>query len=287
MKVTSDKSREEIRAIFQKYMREKKEHKTHALYSPSGMERTLGCLGSVNQIKLAPPPKDNPHSILGTNAHTLLEFILKEGESFLGHAEGIPFLRSIDFSSEMLDAVRVAVKFIKSEYKNMIVEDRKPRLLVERKVHLEHIVDADCSGTADIIMYQPYGVLHVMDYKNGKSVVEAKDNYQMMTYALGFLDEMGWDFSEVWLSIIQPNAKGPAMKTWKTSIRTMEEYEKRLTLGVKKSKHPDAPLTEDYKWCFFCPARLQCPLKKERVTDKVLDRFKKSVLNKNKRKVMT
>jgi len=265
---------------FSKYIRTKDEDKTHALYSPSGMERTIHCPGSVRLIAKAPKEPDNKYSIMGTNAHTLLEFLLREGIDgimALKTKDADPFKEHIAFTEPMYHSVLKAFHFVRN--KRGELQDKvgiKPKMLVERKVHLEEIVNADCSGTADIIMFHHFGELHVMDYKNGTSIVNAENNAQMMTYALGFLEEFGWDFKKIVLHIIQPNAVTEKfVRTWEASIEDMEAFKKRLIRAVKLSKQKDAPLNPDPKHCYFCAARNICPVKNEERRGKLMEKFKR------------
>lgn len=271
---------------FNKYIKIKDESKTHAFYSPSGMDRILGCAGHIQLILEHHNPdgeplnRDNVHSIRGTNAHTLLEFLLREG------IDGIVALKTrsaqafkdhIEYDEDMYMSVLRAFHFIRKERMRMTERvGREPTFLVERKVRLDKVVKADCSGTADVGMFHEFGVLHVMDYKNGKSIVEAEDNAQMMTYALGFLEEMGWDFDRVKLTIIQPNAATEHFtRTANVTLDQMEKFKHKLIKGIALTKQEDAPLVESSKYCYFCPVKKFCPLQEDKKRDKILDKFRK------------
>jgi hypothetical protein len=246
--------------IFKKYIKEAKRERKHALYSASGSERWLGCPGSV-RLNRDIPTIDNEWSVTGTHAHTLLQFILENPFSWksnLDRREAKAFKEHISFSEEQLLSVMLAAEYIWKEVSRM--EDRygKPPIFhIEETIELEGVG----FGTADIILYHPFGALHVMDYKNGRSPVEAVENTQALYYAHGAADRYGWDFKEILITIIQPNAThrdGP-IRTWRTTPKRLEKAGKRFIDGVKASKKKDAPLVVNQKWCWFCNARPTCP----------------------------
>lgn len=264
------------RHIFKPYIKEKKEGKTHALLSASGSERWLGCPGSIRLTKDL-PQVDNEWSVAGTNAHTLMQFILEnpyQWKLLLESKDAKKFKEHIGYSDEQLEAVLVATEYVWQEHARMKDETgRDPELHIEKKVHLSGVGH----GTADIIMFQPFGLLHVMDYKNGRSVVHPEENTQALYYAHAAADEYGWDFEELWITIIQPNAshsRGP-IRTWKTTLKRLEKAGHVFIRGAKKTKMKDAPLVVNPKWCWFCNARGVCPAQIKLKRAETLDRFKR------------
>lgn len=259
--------------LFKRYMRVREESKSHAVLSASGSERWLNCLGSVRQIALAPPQPENIYAVQGTHAHTLLEFILKENEALLEMPEARAFKEFIGYTPEMRKAVDVARGFIASEKLRMYKEtDSWPELYVEQKVEVKSVG----FGTADVILYQPFGLLHVIDYKNGKGVVEAEDNTQGLYYAYGAAEKLGWDFDRIAITIVQPNAAhrlGP-IRTWHTTSKRLEEAGFYLRRGAAATKKKNAPLVIG-SWCYFCSAKDICPARRTKAEAKIASRFKR------------
>jgi hypothetical protein len=274
-----DKEFKRVQAFFTKYIRHKDEDKKHSEYAPSSMDRNLGCAGAVQMCE-GLESKESIYSTRGTNTHTLMEFFLKEGDAgikMLRHIAAKEFKKHIDYSSEMHQAAMLAVKYVRAKQADIIARKKaEPLLLVEEKVKLQDVLNADCGGTSDIGLLQFFGTLHVMDYKNGTGIVEPNENKQLMTYALGILYKYGWDFKDVELTIIQPNGvhkKGP-IRSWRTSIERMEAFELELKAGIKKSKMKNPPLVMNSKWCYFCPAReSKCPLHKSKRIEGAISRF--------------
>jgi hypothetical protein len=268
----------EVKAIFKPYIKVKdNSKKAHALLSASGSERWLGCPGSA-RLCADLPATDNEWSIAGTHTHTLLQFILENNyhEELLSHPGSKAFKEHIGFTPAQLSSAKMAVKYVWAEYDRMKKETgHSPTLHIEKKLELEGVG----FGTADIIIYQPFGVLHVMDFKNGRSPVECEENTQGLYYALAAADLHGWDFREVWITIIQPNAahrQGP-IRTWKTTPERLERAGYVFRAAAKATQKKNAPLVMNAKWCWFCPARPTCPEHMKGKQVSIMNRFDRDV----------
>jgi len=267
-----------MKDIFAKYMEVKDpSQKAHAVLSASGSERWMHCPGSA-KLSANIPPQDNVWSIAGTHAHTLMQFILEyydEHVQLLAYKSSFKFREFIGFSEEQYAAVMVAVNYVQSEMARMQKQTGiKPLLYIEQKLELAGVG----FGTADIIIYQPFGLLHVIDFKNGKHKVEPKNNTQGLYYLHAAADRFHWDFSEVWVTIIQPNAphKDGPIRTWKTNEDTLEFAGMKLRAGARRTREPNPPLVVDAKWCWFCPAReKKCPAHQNVKHEKIMEKFQR------------
>ncbi len=263
----------ELRHLFQKYMKEPDKDKAHAKLSASGSERWLSCPGSV-KLSEGIPSVDNEHSVRGTRTHTLLQFML-ENEHFSGmltHPVAQDFKEHIQFDEAMFyNALFAAQEVIKEKVALEKQTGHPVELLVEEKLELEGVG----FGTADIILYQPFGTLHVMDYKNGQKAVEPEHNTQGLYYAVAAADRFGWDFSRATITIIQPNAvhsSGP-VRSWRTTPEMLEKKKTLFQKGAALTKKKDAPLVANSGHCFFCPAKNICPLQMKAKESKIMERF--------------
>lgn len=260
-----------MKALFKCYMKVKSPKKAHAVLSASGSERWLGCPASVS-LSVGQPNEDNEYGIAGTNAHTLLQFILENEnwKKLLASPDARAFKKFIDYSQDQLDAVLQAVHFIQSEYKRMHqTTGLEPEMHVEQKVHLKGVG----FGTSDVMLYQPFGLLHVIDYKNGKYKVTPEDNTQGLYYGVAAADKFGWDFREIWITIIQPNGGGESIKTWKTTPERLEKAKLMFLRGAARTKMKNPPVIPNHKYCWFCPARPVCPAQMKEKETKMVSRF--------------
>jgi hypothetical protein len=245
----------------------------HAVYSPSAAKRWINCPGSINLCKGLPRQKPNFYSAEGTVAHYIAARKLAVGsmtipdiweiEQDIWEMEQDGF--RVKVSKEMLEAVNVYVDLVlKQEAKY----DEEPE--IERKVKITD----DCFGTADSIIYSPYRILIVNDYKHGAGIqIDAEMNEQMMIYALGRLLELPKDerleLPIIQMNIIQPRGAGEAIKTFELTPEDLISssgcwrFYDTIQGVIRIAKQPDAPLNPG-DWCKYCPAALTCPaLKKE------------------------
>jgi Protein of unknown function (DUF2800) len=265
-----------IKNIFRRYIKDAKPvNEEHAVLSASGSERWLNCPGSV-KLSVGIESTTSEWSIAGTQAHTLLQFILEnehEYKAYLANKEANEFKEHIGFSRQQQASVLLAADFVFRE-RNKMQKESKVIMNVEKKVELEGVG----FGTADVILYQPFGILHVLDYKNGKKIVEPENNTQMLYYACGAADLYGWDFERVKITIMQPNAPHARgqIRTWETTPKRLKEAAIQLRHGAIKTRMKNPPLVMNSNWCWFCPARTICP-EQMRVKEKlIMERFKQT-----------
>lgn len=220
------------------------EEREHADLSPSGTERWMHCPGSI-KLSRGRRQTSGKAAIEGTIAHEWGESILRE-ESELAD---IP-------DEDMRLAVTRYVEFI-SDLENGYEGDFE--YLLEERIDLRHL-GGDCWGTLDYASWQIGKSLHVIDYKNGLVLVEARNNRQLLTYALGICEDIGYDFEYIYLVIVQPRAShamGP-IRSWRIPPSSLKEYKKILKKAIKETQNEHANL-ESGAWCQYCPAIGNCP----------------------------
>ncbi len=259
-----------LSSLFKRYIKTPNPTKDHAVLSASGSERWMGCPGSI-RLSQGIPPVDNEASLQGTHAHTLLQFILEnplDWRRLLASKEARAFLKHIHFSQDQLTSVLVAVCYVHTEMK----KTKNVELYTEQKLELKGVG----FGTADIILYQPFGLLHILDYKNGAYPVSPENNKQGLYYAVAAADRFGWDFNKVQITIIQPNIKtmrAHPINTWSTSRTELENAQKAFSVAARATRNNQAPLIPNHKYCWFCPARSICPEQMKQKEVKIMDRF--------------
>jgi hypothetical protein len=231
--------------------------KAHAKLSASGADRWMSCPGSVALIEQAPPQKDNVWGIEGTLGHSVMEAILKGSKM----PDGI--------SPEMMENVSHMVRFVRKEAKKDY-----STLLVEEKVQMPESIGPDMFGTLDSAVVQPFGELHIIDFKYGTSPVDSVENMQLTYYAIGIAHTHGYEFDRVKFTIVQPRSRQFSGKpqTWVTDSSYLKRSAKLFAEGVKRTKYKNAPLQEG-KYCYWCPAQGICPLKAEKRIEKARSYF--------------
>jgi len=139
-----------------------------------------------------------------------------------------------------------------------IAEDRMSSLILEQKFNLK-AVSEHAYGSADATIYVDFGTLHIIDAKFGYRYVDADENKQLMYYAIGIIDELQLNPSDVVLHIYQPFCGDdiPAGRSWKVSMERLMEYRRMLIDCVAKINSGDTEyVTGDH--CVFCN-KAACP----------------------------
>lgn len=210
----------------------------HAKLSASASHRWFACPGSI-RLSEGIEQTTSIYAEEGTKAHDIAAAILEGRDYEL--PEGLVVL-----------PIREYV-----EYVNSIPYDIR---LIEHKFDLSSIYPG-MFGTSDCTIYQKDKKhLHVIDLKFGKGVfVHAKDNPQLLYYALGAFNEIKKPIDIVSMTIVQPRFKSEE-KIRTHSISSIELFDWSIDLieAAKKTEDKNSPLVKG-RHCQFCPAKPTCP----------------------------
>ncbi|MFU1607371.1 DUF2800 domain-containing protein [Sulfitobacter pontiacus] len=251
----------------------------HSRVGPSSVHRVILCPGSVAMCDMAPEREATFYSAEGSVAHLVRELCSRFGlelELFLGNKvteDGF----EIEVTEEMIDALRPGLEWI---------EERKGRVVNEYRVTFDRWMPGQF-GTLDVGIIGPDEIV-INDLKYGAGVpVSAKENEQLMTYALGFWENVArheTDATEFLLVIDQPRARSTPRKDladdfdddesgeeeddgddtpdwggeWRVSLDELLEFGERLKTAYDLAMSPDAWLRAGEKQCQFCPAKGYC-----------------------------
>ena len=237
--------------------------RSHSKWSASSSSRWMACPASVELIEKAPPQKSSPYAAEGTCAHELAEKALLGsgncmdyvGETFEGY----------EVTEEMANYVQHYVNYIS----NIMRKNPSNSLLIEEKFNLDFIREG-LYGSNDACILEPFGTLEIIDLKYGKGIeVEAKDNKQLMYYALGAA--YGQDFEKIKLTIIQPRIQ-QSTKSHTITMKELEQFAEELGKAVDATKEEN-PTISAGSHCFFCPAKGICPEQRKAVQKTTLMDF--------------
>lgn len=234
--------------------------KHHAILSASSASRWMSCPGSIREIGKLPESERNRTSVYadeGTAAHALAEWCLRNNTN--PYHELVPTHFAGELQDwEVTDEMREAVNVYCEE-----VEYHVNRLQGDIRIEcpVKPLDRDDMWGTADVIIYELYGELVVIDFKYGKGVVvETEWNDQMMCYGLGGLREVGFDdVSTATLVVVQPRAphEDGAVRRWTVQKEVLREFGGHLESAASATYDDDAPLNAG-DHCRFCPAAPTC-----------------------------
>lgn len=139
------------------------------------------------------------------------------------------------------------------------------RFLVEKRVQFPGIEGA--FGTADIIARCGNEVL-IMDWKMGRGIVPARENKQLLFYAVAALHSQKAFFEHmtltaetpVTMAIIQP-ALETGIDVWQTDLLRLHHYEVELLAAIAEIRNDGMNArVQDGPWCKFARCKAICPL---------------------------
>lgn len=264
----------------------------HALLSPSGAKKWLSCAASLACEKDIPNTSGKA-AVLGTAMHTIAEvhlnayirgtalplerevgaYVLDEGKGPI-KALISPMKGAVLITADMIEQVRKYTDYCKA------IIDVATYAKLEMRVNLTEVLHpgyegVETFGTADLVAVQELvnteeHMLIIGDLKTGRHRVEAKENKQLMLYALGVYRRLKrrYNITVVRLVIFQPYAGGAS--EWDISVEGLELFakfaQKRALLaldaysrGKKNLKASDfKPSVDGCQWCRFseqCAAR--------------------------------
>lgn len=224
--------------------------RAHALLSASSSHRWLNCPPSAVAAE-AYANEGTEFTREGTLAHEVAELVARERQAGR-YPTIVNYIWPEGATAEMVEHAHGYADYIQEQIKT-----DGATVLLEQRVDFSTWVP-DGFGTADCIIVQDKTIT-VIDYKYGQGVaVDAKENTQMMLYALGALNLLGdlFDIETVDMHIYQPRINN--VSTWSAAASDLlywaDKTVKRIAADAAKGKGK-------YKagaWCKFCPHAGRC-----------------------------
>lgn len=241
----------------------------HAPFSPSAAERWLNCPMAVRYAEQLPPSETTQHTDFGTRCHELAEKYLRGdwndtilGAAALEAAKGWVDQWALidevpgDVAERMAGVVRPYV-----DYVNFLTVEGCTRRLEERVT----IAGKDCWGSLDCSIFIAFDTLWIIDLKGGAGkCVNAQENEQLLTYAVGEAERYDWAFDKAVLVIVQPRRTDgrPIVDEWECTPDVIRKHQKRIKAAIKASQSVKAePVAGD--WCGWCQAKALCPAQRK------------------------
>jgi hypothetical protein len=158
-----------------------------------------------------------------------------------------------------------------ANFVNTLVENPRKKLIeVNLDEGLKSLHPA-LGGTADAILVDG-DHLHVIDLKTGRVAVDAEDNKQLLTYALGAMRQLKAPTSiTCTMHIFQPRV---GHSKWTVSGLRLELHGRRLQSAAELALTGDAPTHPSPDACRYCKAKTICPSMREKVQEVARSDFK-------------
>ena len=230
------------------------ETRKHARLSASRTDRFMQCPGSYRLESLMPYEPAGEAAAIGTAIHELSEIILSGKEVPTG-----------------TDPDHVAMAQGYADFVNTLVENPRKKLIeVNLDEGLKSLHPA-LGGTADAILVDG-NHLHVIDLKTGRVAVDANDNKQLLTYALGAMRQLKAPSSiECTMHIYQPRV---GHSKWTVSGNYLNLHGRRLLEAAELALSGDAPTNPSPDACRYCKAKTICPSMRQKVQEAARTDFK-------------
>ena len=223
------------------------ETRKHARLSASRTDRFMQCPGSYRLESLMPYEPAGEAAAIGTAIHELSEIILSGKEVPAG-----------------TDPDHVAMAQGYADFVNTLVENPRKKLIeVNLDEGLKSLHPA-LGGTADAILVDG-NHLHVIDLKTGRVAVDANENKQLLTYALGAMRQLKAPSTiECTMHIYQPRV---GHSKWTVSGNYLNLHGRRLLSAAELALSSDAPTHPSPDACRYCKAKTICPSMREKVQE--------------------
>ena len=244
----------------------------HSPVGPSAATRWINCPGSV-LATIDMEDESSSFAIEGTAGHTVTEWCREEGhraEHYLGAM--VPVWVS-ETRTDMIECDQVMVDAV--NYFLDYVEQFHGEIYVEEKVSYESWVPGGFGTSDDMRVTDKICV--VTDFKYGKGIqVYAKENPQLMLYALGFIHDYGWmypNLETVQLNICQPRLDH--IDEWSISVADLLHWADTVAEPAGKAAlTPGAEYKAGY-WCKknFCLLKDTCKTRARTIFEAVVGDF--------------
>lgn len=227
----------------------------------SGAPQWKRCPGSV-AAQEGLPDKSSGYALEGTCAHRLAELSWAEDrppQDYLGHELDLPD-GTWTVDQEMVTKVQEYldnVERLASGANFQFVEVDVPISQITGEYNDD---GSPATGQVDrlaLFIGEQKATVQVHDLKYGKGVVvEAKENEQLICYAHGVLEWLGWMLDglmvDIEIYIHQPRLN--ALPEWKTTEGVLNQRAAGLRAAADKTRQEDAERIPGEKQCRFCKA---------------------------------
>lgn len=271
--------------------------KVHAILGASSSDRWMRCPGSVRMSR-GMPNRSSKYAQEGTVAHHLCELSLAADVAphwFIGQFLNVkgeltdemqededPENMCFEIDDDMADAVAVYTTEIERIWEDLC--ERYPTQVkhrfLEKGFDLSRLYP-DMFGTNDYSFFVIGEELIVIDYKHGRGkVVEAKNNPQLLYYALGAILAICTNRGElphtIRTVIVQPRAvhRDGFIRSWDYTLQEVMDFSKELIRAAKRTEDPEAILVPGEIQCTFCNGKPRpCPALYEHAQEQAMSDF--------------
>lgn len=216
----------------------------------SSLPRVFACPGSLTLGAQAPTSLETEAAREGTAAHELAKMVLTGAVSHVDELIDRRASNGVVYTAEMADHTAQYIEHLQTRGLPLTVEE-------SGQFSLTH---ATVTGTPDCIAYDATANrLYIDDFKYGFRHVEARENWQLIGYALLVCVNMSLRPSEIILTIHQPRSyhSEGTIREWSINNDQLQHYFQQLDAALTAAAHSTTIQTGPH--CYKCPAATICP----------------------------
>jgi hypothetical protein len=215
----------------------------------SSLARIMQCAG-FSTITDLPPNTSNDAAKLGTAAGEYLEAMLTQRT--ITPKVNLQAENGVYFDEEM--------KFHLVPFAKELLNTVEGEILCETRIDWMSESGVQIRGQYDM-SYVLDNTLFIEDLKYGYGIIDPKENWQLLGYAIGEVIRQGRAFDEIVLRIFQPRPRhedGP-LREWRITYQELLNYKAQIEKQLKKVAMGLKELVSG-KSCKWCPAAGErCP----------------------------
>lgn len=228
----------------------------HAFLAPSSAFRWVKCALAPSLEAAYPETEPSPASLEGTAAH----WVVQQALAGAVVQEGAQAPNGVPVTREMLEAAEL----VSGHIRDTLGADWHAVLDVELRADARSIHPTHNWGTPDYTAWKD-NTLYIWDFKFGHGIVEAFENWQMINYASGILDEIGVTGESdqsivVEMTVIQPRAfhRDGTIRRWRCLASDLRGYFNQLRGAATRALCESPAATPTLEGCENCRGRHAC-----------------------------
>lgn len=233
----------------------------HAFLAPSSASRWVRCALSPSLEAAYPETEESPASLEGTAAHWVVQMLLQGTPVALD----MQAPNGIAVTQEMLEAAEL----VRDDVVLALGPDWRQFLFIEQRVQIPRVHPTQNWGTPDYRAWSRMEnkglLLRLWDFKYGHGIVEAFENWQLIDYVAGSLDEvkesgvLDLDIV-VEMTVIQPRAfhRDGHVRRWRVAASDLRAYINQLAAAASAALGSDPQAVPTPDGCANCLGRHAC-----------------------------
>lgn len=230
----------------------------HAFLAPSSAHRWVVCAASPAMAVRYPEMENTIASQEGTAAHWAASELLY-GRNI---AEGQITPNGIMIDQEMIEAAEL---YVANVLPFAHIDNLPTTLCIEQRTSMSDTINPENWGTPDAWVRPTENLIIVWDFKYGHDFVDVFENWQLVNYAAGILEQLNIDGYQdqrldIEFRICQPRNyhRDGSIRSWRVKASALRAMFNRLRNAAEAAMKTNPTATVSPEGCKHCPGRHAC-----------------------------